>query len=123
MTLADTMRSFRPTAESVPPANVNYRLRLPGGLPVDKQPLNPLAFLLKAAQVYPNKLALAHPDVDHPVFYSYAVWTQRVQNLAYALIQFGICPGDRVAVIAPNSPLIAGLCLLPLKSCFVLTTS
>lgn len=107
MTLSDTMRSFRPTAESVPPANVNYRLRLPGGLPVDKQPLNPLAFLLKAAQVYPNKLALAHPDVDHPVFYSYAVWTQRVQNLAYALIQFGICPGDRVAVIAPNSPLIA----------------
>lgn len=28
---------------------------------------------------------------------------QRVQNLAYALIQAGIKPGDRVAVIAPNS--------------------
>lgn len=28
--------------------------------------------------------------------------TQRVQNLAYALIKFGIKPGDRVAVIAPN---------------------
>lgn len=27
---------------------------------------------------------------------------QRIQNLAYALIQAGIRPGDRVAVIAPN---------------------
>lgn len=27
---------------------------------------------------------------------------QRVQNLAYALIQAGIQPGDRVAIIAPN---------------------
>jgi len=32
---------------------------------------------------------------------------QRVQNLAYALLQAGIQPGDRVAVIAPNTPLIA----------------
>lgn len=29
--------------------------------------------------------------------------TQRVQNLAYALLQAGIEPGDRVAIIAPNS--------------------
>ena len=28
--------------------------------------------------------------------------TQRVQNLAYALIEAGIQPGDRVAIVAPN---------------------
>lgn len=36
---------------------------------------NPLIFLLKAAQIYPRKLAIAHPDVPHPVFYSYEVWS------------------------------------------------
>ena len=82
---------------------------------------NPLQFLLRAAQIYADKLALAHPDVEHPVRYTYAVWyaafllppflhidsnnlrAQRVQNLAYALKQAGIKPGDRVAVLAPNS--------------------
>ena len=28
---------------------------------------------------------------------------QRIQNFAYALISAGIKPGDRVAVIAPNT--------------------
>ncbi|EPS95172.1 hypothetical protein FOMPIDRAFT_85324 [Fomitopsis schrenkii] len=107
MGIKEAMSSFRPTPESVPPKDVSYRPRLPSGIPVHKQPLNPLIFLLKAAQIYPRKLAIAHPDVPHPVFYSYEVWAQRVQNLAYALIQAGIQPGDRVAVIAPNSPLIA----------------
>ncbi|CAL1705321.1 unnamed protein product [Somion occarium] len=101
------MNSFQPTVESLPPTSVTYRLRLPQGLPVHKQPLNPLSFLLRAAQVYPNRLAIAHPDVQFPVYYSYATWAQRIQNLAYALIQAGIQPGDRVAVIAPNSPVIA----------------
>ncbi|KAH9833040.1 acetyl-CoA synthetase-like protein [Rhodofomes roseus] len=107
MGLKEDMKSFHPTPESIPPPGVNYRPVLPPGVPVHRQPLNPLIFLLKAAQKYPRKLAIAHPDVSHPVFYSYEVWAQRVQNLAYALIQAGIQPGDRVAVIAPNSPLIA----------------
>lgn len=82
---------------------------------------NPLAFLLRASQIYPNKLAIAHSNVEQPVFYTYSVWyvsnspnfallvlthvlrAQRVQNLAYALIEAGIQPGDRVAVLAPNS--------------------
>ncbi|KAH9950242.1 acetyl-CoA synthetase-like protein [Amylocystis lapponica] len=89
--------NFRPTAASIPPVHVNYRLRLTEGLPVNTHALNPLAFVLRAAQIYPNRLALAHPDVEHPVFYTYSVLAQRVQNLAYALIQAGIQPGDRVA--------------------------
>ncbi|KAJ7107624.1 hypothetical protein C8R43DRAFT_905737 [Mycena crocata] len=99
--------AFTPTPASIPPPNPGLALRQPKGLPVHFQPLNPIQFLLHAAEVVPDKLALAHPDVKHPVFYSFAVWCQRIQNLAYALIQAGIKPGDRVAVIAPNSPLIA----------------
>ncbi|KAF7339815.1 AMP-dependent synthetase and ligase [Mycena venus] len=99
--------AFRPTPASLPPQNAGLMLRQPNGLPANFQPLNPLQFILRAAEVYPDKLALVHPDVKYPVSYSFAVWCQRIQNLAYALIQAGIKPGDRVAVIAPNSPLIA----------------
>ncbi|KAI0371667.1 acetyl-CoA synthetase-like protein [Pilatotrama ljubarskyi] len=98
----ESLKHFRPTQASIPPREVNYRLRTPDNTPVYRHALNPLAFLLRAAQVYPNKLALVHPDVEHPVIYSYAVWAQRCQNFAYALIQAGIRPGDRIAVIAPN---------------------
>jgi acyl-CoA synthetase (AMP-forming)/AMP-acid ligase II len=59
-------------------------------------------FLLRAAQIYPNKVALVHPDVKQPSAYTFQTWAQRSQNLAYALIQAGIQPGDRVAVVAPN---------------------
>ncbi|KAF9240924.1 acetyl-CoA synthetase-like protein [Melanogaster broomeanus] len=54
-----------------------------------------------------TKVALVHPDTKCPALYSYSTWAQRIQNLAYALIQAGIRPGDRVAVLAPNSPMIA----------------
>ncbi|OCH88810.1 acetyl-CoA synthetase-like protein [Obba rivulosa] len=101
------MEFFKPTPESIPPTGVSYRLRIPKGLPVHRHALNPLAFVLRSAQIYPDKLAIAHPDVPHPVYYTYSVWAQRIQNLAYALIQAGIRPGDRVAVIAPNTPVIA----------------
>ncbi|KAJ3542282.1 hypothetical protein NM688_g5987 [Phlebia brevispora] len=100
--------SFQPTPSSIPPPGaIDIHLRLPPGISTHKQPLNPLSFLLRAAQIYPNKLAVAHSDVKHPVFYTYGVFAQRAQNLAYALIQAGIQPGERIAVIAPNVPVIA----------------
>lgn len=37
------------------------------------------------------------------LFNSQCSRAQRIQNLAYALIQAGIRPGDRVAILAPNS--------------------
>ncbi|KAG1757416.1 hypothetical protein EDB19DRAFT_1900942 [Suillus lakei] len=98
---------FQPTRESIPPPNVSYQQKSVLGLAPNVHPLNPFPFILRAAAVYPDKLAIAHPDVKHPAFYTYAVWAQRIQNLAYALIQAGIRPGDRVAVITPNCPLIA----------------
>ncbi|KAF8912814.1 acetyl-CoA synthetase-like protein [Gymnopilus junonius] len=101
------MAAFTPTPASIPPTNVLLRLKdLPEPHP-NYHPLNPLAFILRAAQIYPDKVALVHTDVQHPVVYTFSVWAQRVQNLAYALINAGVKPGDRVGVIAPNCPLIA----------------
>ena len=48
---------------------------------------------------------------------------QRVQNLAYALIQAGIQPGDRVAVIAPNRSVISSFHPYPCNSNRVLVSS
>ncbi|KAI9572826.1 hypothetical protein HD554DRAFT_2014398 [Boletus coccyginus] len=113
---------MHPTPESVPPPNVGYLQNSLHPAPVNHHPLvrprpqspppphppqNPLSFLFHAALVYPDKLALAHPDANQPAFYSYSIWAQRIQNFAYALIQAGISPGDRVAILAPNSPMIA----------------
>ena len=88
------LAEFRPTPASIPPPNTGFTLSTPHGLPVNLHPLvrvlcqystsgasklfcllqNPLEFLLRAAQIYPEKLALAHPDVQFPVFYTYSVW-------------------------------------------------
>ncbi|KAG8791920.1 hypothetical protein FRC12_007835 [Ceratobasidium sp. 428] len=100
--------TFTPTPASIPPPNPVLRLRQPKDIPVNITPLNPVSFLLHAALVYPNKLALVSPDGSQPTSYTFGQWAQRVQNLAYALIRVhGIKPGDRVAVIAPNSTVIA----------------
>ncbi|KAF8832478.1 hypothetical protein HHX47_DHR1001552 [Lentinula edodes] len=102
-----TFNGFEPTPESIPPPYNELRLKLPSNLPVNYHPLNPLEFLLRAALIYPDKLAVVHPDVKTPAFYTYSVWTQRVQNLGYALVKAGLKPGDRIAVIAPNVPMMA----------------
>lgn len=101
------LSSFRPTPDSVPPPNVSYQQSQLQNAPVNYHPLNPFTFILRAALIYPDKLALAHPEGKHSAFYTYRIWAQRIQNLAYALIQAGIRPGDRVAVLSPNSPMIA----------------
>ncbi|KAI0307967.1 hypothetical protein B0F90DRAFT_1813320 [Multifurca ochricompacta] len=101
------LTNFRPTPASIPPSNAHLTLHISSDLPVNFHPLNPLEFLLRAAQIYPDRLALLHPDVQFPVFYTYSVWAQRVQNFAYGLLRAGIQPGDRIAVLAPNSPMIA----------------
>ncbi|KAJ3844109.1 AMP-dependent synthetase and ligase [Lentinula raphanica] len=105
--MASTAYDFKPTPESIPPPNIELKLKLPQNIPVNYHPLNPLDFLLRAALIYPHKIALAHPDVKTPAFYTYSVWAQRVQNFAYAIIKQGLMPGDRIAVIAPNVPMMA----------------
>lgn len=66
-----------------------------------KSPLTPLQFLARSAFVYPDKTAVIHGDRH----YTYAEFNERCHRLGAALRQLGVQPGDRVAVLAPNTPL------------------
>lgn len=68
--------------------------------PANFQPLTPLSFLKRAAEVYPDKLAIIHG----PLRRNYAEFYARCRRLASALSERGIGLGDTVAVIAPNIP-------------------
>jgi fatty-acyl-CoA synthase len=65
-----------------------------------KSVLTPLDFLARSALVYRDKIAV----VDGERRFTYAEFEQRVHRLASALRRIGIEPGDRVAVLAPNTP-------------------
>ena len=62
--------------------------------------LTPVHFLSHAATTYPDNLAVVHGDLR----YNYATLQQRCQQLASALSQYGIGPGNTVSIIAPNIP-------------------
>ncbi|MDE0800483.1 MAG: acyl-CoA synthetase [Rhodospirillaceae bacterium] len=64
------------------------------------EPLSPISFLRRAAEVYPDRVAVVHG----PVLYTYAELYQRCRRLASALTNLGIVAGDTVAVLAPNIP-------------------
>ena len=68
--------------------------------PANYVPLSPLSFLRRAADVYPERLAVIHGDQRHTWRQIYA----RCRRLASALQRRGIGAGDTVAVIAPNIP-------------------
>ena len=63
-------------------------------------PLSPLAFLERAADVYPDKIAVVHGELR----YTYALFRERVRRFASRLAERGIGRGDTVAVMAPNVP-------------------
>jgi len=64
------------------------------------QPLTPLSFLERAAQVFPAHTAIIHGGqrVDYATFYA------RCRRLASALAKQGIRKGDTVAVMLANTP-------------------
>jgi acyl-CoA synthetase (AMP-forming)/AMP-acid ligase II len=64
-----------------------------------KSPLTPLDFLARSAYVYPDRTAA----VDGERRFTYEEFRERVHRLASALRRHGVMPGDRVAVLAPNS--------------------
>jgi len=68
--------------------------------PANYVPLSPLSFLRRAADVYPERLAVIHGDQRHTWRQIYA----RCRRLASALQRRGIGAGDTVAVMAPNIP-------------------
>src|SRR6266446_3583498 len=62
--------------------------------------LTPLAFLPRAAAVYPDKVAV----IDGASRFTYRELYVRCRRLADALRRRGIGHGDTVAVMAPNVP-------------------
>jgi fatty-acyl-CoA synthase len=68
--------------------------------PANYQPLTPLGFLARAAQVFPNHPAILHGAQS----YSYAVFYSRARRLASALAKLGIGKNDTVSVMLPNVP-------------------
>jgi fatty-acyl-CoA synthase len=71
-----------------------------GKTPANYQPLTPLGFLARAAQVFPD-----HPAVVHGTqSLSYAEYYIRARRLASALSKLGIGKNGTVSVMLPNVP-------------------
>ena len=62
--------------------------------------LTPVNFLLRSAEVYPDKVAVVHSDKR----YTYKEFYHRVNRLASALVEKGIGKEDKVAFLCPNTP-------------------
>lgn len=61
--------------------------------------LTPLRFLERSAEAYPKKTAIIHGTRS----YTYKEFESTVHRFAQVLAE-RIKPGDRVAVLAPNTP-------------------
>jgi len=67
-------------------------------MPVNFQPLTPLRFLERSAEVFPGKLAIVCGDRR----FTYREFADETTRVARALRASGIQPGDRVAYLSPN---------------------
>jgi fatty-acyl-CoA synthase len=99
-------RIARRTAEVLPrpaprhrPAHSIYDRDLDRN-PANFQPLTPLSFLERAAQVFPDHPAIIHGRRT----FTYAEFYARARRLASALAERGIGRGDTVAVMLANTP-------------------
>src|SRR5437879_6776720 len=68
--------------------------------PANFQPLTPLAFLQRCAEVFPDRTAVIHGAGKTPYREVYA----RARRLASALVKRGITRGDTVSVMLANTP-------------------
>jgi fatty-acyl-CoA synthase len=66
-----------------------------------KNPLTPLSFLARSAFVYRDRIAVVQGDQR----FTYGELENRVHRLGSALRKLGVAPGDRVAVLSPNTPM------------------
>ncbi len=66
---------------------------------VDLEPLDPTSFLTRSALLFGTRTAV----VDRSRAVDYATLDRRAWLQAAALAQLGVAPGDRVAVLSPNS--------------------
>ncbi|KDN36697.1 acetyl-CoA synthetase-like protein [Tilletiaria anomala UBC 951] len=99
------MATYIPPDSSQPPADFVLRLTVSASIPHHRTPLSPLHFLLRAALIVPDKLALVHPEKGYR--FTYSQWAARTLSLTFAINRLpGWKRGEKVAVIAPNTPLI-----------------
>ncbi|MCP8939791.1 acyl-CoA synthetase [Alsobacter sp. SYSU M60028] len=68
--------------------------------PANYQPLTPLTFLERAADVYPDRVAIVHGALRR----TYREFHARARRLASALEALGVGEGDTVAVMLGNTP-------------------
>jgi len=66
----------------------------------NNQPLTPINFLNRTADVHPERVAIIHGKQE----ITYREYRQNVRRLASALMQRGVKPGNTVAIMAANIP-------------------
>ncbi len=64
------------------------------------QPLSPITFLKRTAEIFPNKKAIIYDDKT----YTYASFFKRSTKLASALTNIGVKKGSTVSILCPNTP-------------------
>ena len=64
------------------------------------QPLTPLRFLVRSAEIFPERTAIIYGDKST----TWREHAQRCRQLGSALVAVGVQRGDTVAVMAPNTP-------------------
>ncbi|MGB7400660.1 acyl-CoA synthetase [Castellaniella sp.] len=74
--------------------------------PANFAPLTPLFYLERAADVYPDRLAVVHGLGPSALRYNWHQLYQRCRRLASALLQHGLGQDDTVAVMLPNTPVM-----------------
>jgi len=68
--------------------------------PANRQELSPLTFLPRAAEIYPQRVAVIHGSAR----ITYAQFLERALRLASALAKRGVQRGDVVSAMLPNVP-------------------
>ncbi len=72
--------------------------------PANFAPLTPLLFLERAAEIYPDRLAVVHGLGPSAIRHTWSRVHDRCRRLSSALRSHGIGRGDTVAVMLPNIP-------------------
>jgi len=68
--------------------------------PANRTPLSPVSFLPRAAEIYPDRIAVVHGSLR----FSYREFFERAKRLASALARMGVKRGDVVSAMLPNVP-------------------
>ena len=76
-----------------------------GKNPANYQPLTPIDFIIRSAQVYPDKAAIIYDNLQHNnLIQSWSKTFERCRQLSDGLRKLGIDKNDTVAVMLPNTP-------------------